>query len=373
MKIAEATVHRDGDGTLVVRVSGDWSLETAAPAPAAVEREIRDAPPERLVFQARELGRWDSSLVSYLASIAEVAQGEELAVDTTGLPKGLQHLLALAGGPRRPIPPPHPHQTLPTRIGTAGIDVGAHAAGMLEFVGGATLAVRDVLLGRGHFERRDFWLLIEQTGGAALPLVAVINFLVGAVLAFLGAVQLEQFNATIYVANLVGVGTVRETGALMTGIVMAGRTGASFAAVLGTMTVNSEVDALETMNFPPMEFLVAPRILAMILMMPLLVLYGDLFGILGGFVVATGLLHLTPALYVTQTREAMVFGDVLVGLLKAPAFGAVVALSGTYFGMTTGRTASSVGISTTRAVVSGILLVIVVDAILTVFFYAVKL
>lgn len=244
---------------------------------------------------------------------------------------------------------------------------------MLDFVGRASLSVKDVLIGRGHFERREFGLLLEQTGGAALPLVAVINFLVGAVLAFLGAVQLEQFNATIYVANLVGLGTVRETGALMTGIVMAGRTGASFAAVLGTMTVNSEVDALETMNFPPMEFLVAPRILAMILMMPLLVLYADVFGILGGFVVAVGLLDLTPALYLTQTREAMTLSDVMVGLIKAPAFGAVVALAGTYFGMSTGRTASSVGISTTRAVVSGILLVIVVDAVLTVFFYAVNL
>jgi phospholipid/cholesterol/gamma-HCH transport system permease protein len=262
---------------------------------------------------------------------------------------------------------------IPTRIGRAGIDLGEHAAGMLDFVGRASLSVKDVLLGRGHFERRDFGLLLEQTGGAALPLVAVINFLVGAVLAFLGAVQLEQFNATLYVANLVGVGTVRETGALMTGIVMAGRTGASFAAVLGTMTVNSEVDALETMNFPPMEFLVAPRILAMVLMMPLLVLYADVFGILGGYVVAVGLLDLTPALYLTQTREAMTLSDVLVGLLKAPAFGAVVALAGTYFGMKTGRTASAVGTSTTRAVVSGILLVIVVDAVLTVFFYAVRL
>ena len=330
-------------------------------------------PPARLVFQAVDLGHWDSSLVSFLASVAEVARDEALAVDTTGLPRGLQHLLALAAGPRRPLPPPPPHQPLPTRIGAAGIDFGAHAAGMLDFVGRASLAVKDVLIGRGHFERRDFGLLLEQTGGAALPLVAVINFLVGAVLAFLGAVQLEQFNATIYVANLVGVGTVRETGALMTGIVMAGRTGASFAAVLGTMTVNSEVDALETMNFPPMEFLVAPRILAMILMMPLLVLYADVFGILGGYVVAVGLLDLTPALYLTQTREAMTLSDVMVGLLKAPAFGAVVALAGTYFGMNTGRTASSVGISTTRAVVSGILLVIVVDAVLTVFFYAVNL
>jgi phospholipid/cholesterol/gamma-HCH transport system permease protein len=370
---ARASVHRDGDGTLEVRVSGDWSLEAPTPAPSGAMQEVKRDPPARLVFQASDLGHWDSSLVSFLASVAEVARDEALAVDTTGLPRGLQHLLALAAGPRRPIPPPPPHQPLPTRIGAAGIDFGAHAAGMLDFVGRASLSVKDVLIGRGHFERRDFGLLIEQTGGAALPLVAVINFLVGAVLAFLGAVQLEQFNATIYVANLVGLGTVRETGALMTGIVMAGRTGASFAAVLGTMTVNSEVDALETMNFPPMEFLVAPRILAMILMMPLLVLYADVFGILGGFVVAVGLLDLTPALYLTQTREAMTLSDVMVGLLKAPAFGAVVALAGTYFGMNTGRTASSVGISTTRAVVSGILLVIVVDAVLTVFFYAVNL
>jgi phospholipid/cholesterol/gamma-HCH transport system permease protein len=373
MAAAEGSVHRDGDETLVVRVSGDWSLQAPSPSPVPIEKEIQEAPPKRLVFQASALGRWDSALVSYLASIAEAARAEGLTVDGTGLPRGLQHLLALAGGPRRPLPPPPPHQPLPTRIGEAGIDFGSHAAGMLDFVGRASLAVRDVLLGRGHLVRSDFWLLVEQTGGAALPLVAIINFLVGAVLAFLGAVQLEQFNATIYVADLVGVGSVRETGALMTGIVMAGRSGASFAAVLGTMTVNSEVDALETMNFPPMEFLVAPRILAMVLMMPLLVLYADLFGILGGYVVATGLLHLNPALYLTQTRQAMTFGDVAVGLLKAPAFGGVVALAGTYFGMNTGRTASSVGISTTRAVVSGILLVIVADAVLTVFFYAVNL
>jgi phospholipid/cholesterol/gamma-HCH transport system permease protein len=359
MADARASVHRDGDETLSVRVSGDWTLAGATPLPAAAIQELRASPPSRVVFQAVDLGRWDSSLVSFLAFVSSAAREEALAVDTSGLPRGLQHLLALAAGPRRPVPPPPPIQPLPTRIGEAGIAVASHAAGLLDFVGRAALAVRDVLLGRGHFERRDFWLLVEQTGGA--------------VLAFLGAVQLEQFDATIYVANLVGVGTVRETGALMTGIVMAGRTGASFAAVLGTMTVNSEVDALETMDFPPMEFLVAPRVLAMVLMMPLLVLYADLFGMLGGYVVAVGLLGLTPALYLTQTREAMGFADVLVGLLKAPVFGALVALAGTYFGMRTGRTASSVGTSTTRAVVSGILLVILADAILTVFFYAVKL
>jgi phospholipid/cholesterol/gamma-HCH transport system permease protein len=373
MVAAASSLHRDGDGTLVVRVTGDWSLSAPTPPAARAEQELRSEAPSRVVFQAAALGRWDSSLVSYLASVADVARREALDVDTSGLPRGLQHLLALAGGPRRPIPPPPPYPTLPTRVGMAGIDVAVHAGGMLEFLGRASMALLATLAGRGHFERRDFGLLIEQSGGAALPLVAVINFLVGAVLAFLGAVQLQQFNATIFVANLVGVGTVRETGALMTGIVMAGRTGASFAAVLGTMTVNSEVDALETMNFDPMEFLVAPRVLAMLLMMPLLVLYADFFGILGGYVVAAGLLQITPALYLTQTREAMTFSDVLVGLLKAPVFGAMVALAGTYFGMKTGRTASAVGTSTTRAVVSGILLVILADAVLTVFFYAVKL
>ncbi len=374
MNPAASSIHRDGDGTLVVRVSGDWALDAPIPQAADAIRELSGGePPTRLVFQAADLSHWDSSLVAYLVSVAEVARGEALPVDTSGLPRGMPHLLARAAGPRRPVPPPPPHQPLPTRVGLAGIDFGAHAAGLLDFVGRASLAVKDVLLGRGHFERTEFFLLLEQTGGAALPLVAVINFLIGAVLAFLGAVQLQQFNATIFVANLVGVGSVRETGALMTGIVMAGRTGASFAAVLGTMTVNSEVDALETMNFPPMEFLVAPRVLAMIVMMPLLVLYADLFGILGGYVVAVGLLDLTPTLYLTQTRESMSMSDVMVGLLKAPVFGAVVALSGTYFGMKTGRTASAVGVSTTRAVVSGILLVILCDAVLTVFFYAVNL
>ncbi|HVP68027.1 MAG TPA: ABC transporter permease [Anaeromyxobacteraceae bacterium] len=244
---------------------------------------------------------------------------------------------------------------------------------MVGFLGETAIAVRDLVTGRAHYRGADVALALQQTGGAALPLVAVINFLVGAVLAFLGAVQLERFGAAIYVASLVGVGTVRETGALMTGIVMAGRTGASFAAELGTMTVNSEIDALESMNLAPIQFLVAPRVVATIAMMPLLVVYADLFGIMGGFVVAVTTLGITPALYLQETQRSLAFQDAAVGLLKGLAFGAVVALCGCYFGMRTGRTASSVGTSTTAAVVSGILLVIVADAALTLFFYAVRL
>ena len=162
MNQALAAVHRDGDGTMVVRVSGDWSLETPTPAPASAMQELKAEPPARLVFQAVTLGHWDSSLVSFLVSVAEVARGESLPVDTTGLPKGLQHLLALAAGPRRPLPPPPPHQTLPAKVGLAGIDFGEHAAGMLDFVGRASLAVKDVLIGRGHFEKRDFGLVLAD-------------------------------------------------------------------------------------------------------------------------------------------------------------------------------------------------------------------
>ncbi|HET8732611.1 MAG TPA: hypothetical protein VFM45_02445, partial [Anaeromyxobacteraceae bacterium] len=189
MTPASASLLRDGDGTLVVRVGGDWALDAPVPAPDEAVRELRAGEsPSRVVLQAAELGHWDSSLVAYLVAVSEAARAESLSVDATGLPKGMQHLLALAAGPRRPVPPPPPHPTLPTRVGVAGIDLADHAAGMLDFVGRASLAVKDVLLGRGHFERTEFFLLLEQTGGAALPLVAVINFLVGAVLAFLGAV-----------------------------------------------------------------------------------------------------------------------------------------------------------------------------------------
>ena len=155
MSDARALIHRDGDGTLALRVSGDWSLSGTTPLPAQAMKEVADDPPERVVFQAAELGRWDSSLVSFLAFVSEASRAQALPVDTSGLPRGLQHLLALAAGPRRPIPPPRPHQPLPTRVGVAAIDFGSHAAGLLDLVGRASLAVKEVLVGRGHFDRRD--------------------------------------------------------------------------------------------------------------------------------------------------------------------------------------------------------------------------
>jgi phospholipid/cholesterol/gamma-HCH transport system permease protein len=214
---------------------------------------------------------------------------------------------------------------------------------------------------------------LESAGVGALGIVALINFLIGAVLAFVGAVQLQQFGASIYVANLVAIGVARELGALMTGIVMAGRTGASFAAVLGTMTVNEEVDALRTLGLRPVEFLVLPRVLATSLMLPALVAYADLVGILGGTFVGVVMLDLGAVEYLRATQSSLALRHVVIGLVKGAAFGAVVALTGCYYGVRCGRSAAAVGEATTRAVVVGIVLVVVVDALFTVLLHLARL
>jgi len=373
---AFTSLSRQGEETLKVRIGGEWHLRGQVPAPSEVEEELsRDPRLRRVLLEHQDLGAWDSSLVTYLVTLAARCRARAVDVDASGMPAGLRRLLNLArsGAPNVPPVGPRHHRSIASVVGVWATSMAARSADMVGFLGQTALAVRDLLIGRAHYRRADFALALEHVGGSALPLVAIINFLVGAVLAFLGAVQLERFGASIYVASLVGVGTVRETGALMTGIVMAGRTGASFAAVLGTMKVNSEVDALEAMNLPPMHFLVAPRVVAMLVMMPLLVIYADVFGMMGGFVVAVTTLDITPALYLHETQRSIALHDAAVGVIKGVAFGAVVALCGCYFGMRTGRTASSVGTSTTAAVVSGILLVIVVDAGLTFFFYAVRM
>jgi phospholipid/cholesterol/gamma-HCH transport system permease protein len=243
----------------------------------------------------------------------------------------------------------------------------------LRFLGETVLAFGAFLRGRARFRGRDLFQAVESAGVGALGIVALINFLIGAVLAFVGAVQLQQFGATIYVASLVAIGVTRELGALMTGIVMAGRTGAGFAAVLGTMTVNEEVDALATLGLRPVEFLVLPRVLATVAMLPALVAYADLMGLLGGLFVGVTLLDLGPLEYLRQTQSALPLRHVFIGLGKGALFGLVVSLTGCYYGIHCGRSAAAVGEATMRAVVMGIVLVVVVDAVATVFLHLVRL
>jgi len=236
----------------------------------------------------------------------------------------------------------------------------------VHFLGEAVIAFCRFLVGKARFRRIDLALFLQECGAQALGIVTLISFLVGLILAFMGAVQLRQFGAQIYVADLVGLGMTREMGAIMTGVIMAGRTGAAFAAQLGTMQVNEEIDALVTLGIPPMEFLVLPRMLALMVMMPLLCVYADLVGMLAGLVVATGLLDISLVEYVNETRRAVDLGDCALGLVKGSLFGALVALAGCLRGMQCGRSAAAVGAAATSAVVTGIVWIIASDGVLAV-------
>ena len=208
--------------------------------------------------------------------------------------------------------------------------------------------------------------MLQESGPNALGIVTLINFLVGLIIAFVGAVQLQKFGASIYVADLVAIATVRELAPIMTGIIMAGRTGSGFAAELGTMQVNQEIEALSTMAVPPMDFLVLPRMLALSLMMPLLVCYADLIGMLGGAAVGIGMLGQGPRLYWEETRGAIGLLDIGIGVGKGLIFGILVALAGCMRGMSSGRDAAAVGQAATSAVVLGIVWIIGLDGILAV-------
>lgn len=360
---------RPSADTLLVRLSGNWRAGGAMPSPMDVLDEASTEPrASRVTFDTGELTGWDSRLLNFLVHVVEETKAKDIELDQSGLPEGVRRLLDLAFATEKKdtgrgtvIPP------WLARIGNSTIEWLEAAKGVLTFVGEAVLAFLKLLVGKARFRRSDLTLTIQECGAQALPIVSLISFLVGLILAFVGAMQLKIFGAEIYTANLVAVAMAREMGAIMTGIIMAGRTGAAFAAQLGTMTVNEEIDALKTMGFSPMEFLVLPRMLALLIMMPLLCVYADLMGILGGFVVGVGMLDITPTLYYQQTIGwTNALTSFAIGIVKCSVFGAVVALSGCLRGMQCGRSSAAVGIAATSAVVTAIVWIIVLDALFAV-------
>ena len=364
-------VTRPAADTLCVRLSGLWIIQAALPSPAEVQAQCEAAPRvQRLSFEASDLADWDSALLTFLLKLKELCDQRQVEFDQAGLPHGVQRLLALATAVpegqdvRREVV----RESLLVRLGQGVLTTVESTHGLLTFLGQVALAFGQFIRGRARFRGVDLWLIVQECGAQALPIVSLISFLVGLILAFMGANQLRQFGAQIYVANLVGLSMAREMGAMMTGIIMAGRTGAAFAAQLGTMVVNQEIDALTTMGLNPMEFLAMPRILALMMMVPLLCIYADLVGILGGAVVGVGMLNLGAAQYYQQTLSALHLLDFVVGLVKGTVFGILVALAGCLRGMQCGHSASAVGAAATSAVVTGIVWIIVSDALLTVMY-----
>jgi phospholipid/cholesterol/gamma-HCH transport system permease protein len=371
---AELSFARPASGVLELQFAGPWRIASRRPSVAEVERELAQGEVRRVQLQGARVDGWDSSLVSFVAAVLELCAQRSIEVDRSGMPAGVTRLLALAEAvPRRASDESADRPRFLARIGLAVQKFADQTAESLHFLGELTLALGRLVRGRAGFRRSDLWVFIEDCGARALGIVSLISFLVGLILAFVGAAQLRQFGAGIYVANLVGVAVVREMGAMMTGVIVAGRSGAAFAAQLGTMHVTEEIDALRTFGIAPLDFLVVPRMLALLVMMPLLALYADLIGILGGAVVGISFLDLTPTLYFQQTLDAISLTDVWTGLFKSLVFGALIAFFGCLRGLQCGDDASAVGEAATRAVVAGIVALIVADGAFAVLFNALGL
>jgi phospholipid/cholesterol/gamma-HCH transport system permease protein len=324
----------------------------------------------RLRFEVADLRRWDSALIAFVQDLREAAQiapqaDRPQALDESDLPQAVRRLLLLAseaGATSSPATARRPASLLAS-IGRLVMAAGRDALAVAGLVGHLVLRSGAALTGRLRSRAGDITQLMSETGGRALGIVIIVNGLVGGILAFVGAVQLRRFGTQIFVADLVGIATAREMAAIMTAIVMAGRTGGAYAAQIATMQGNEEIDALRALGIPIYEYLVLPRILALVAMMPLLYAYACAAGILGGFVVSMAALDLSATAYLRETQAAVTFTHLLIGLTKSVAFGAVIAISGCHIGLKAGRSAAEVGRAATSAVVAGIIGIIALDAV----------
>jgi phospholipid/cholesterol/gamma-HCH transport system permease protein len=358
------SVQNAAGNALVISIGGQWSLQESAPSFDEVAPHLESTPPPSQVrFSMEELGTYDSSLVSLLVAVARCCNESGIKLDPGGIPEGVRQLLKIAlAVPERKTHEAPDRELFFTRLGKAGLTLGSSMVELLTFIGLSAISFGRLLRGKAVFRVGDTWLIIQRAGAEALPIVTLINFLIGVILGFVGGMELQLFGAAIYMADLVGIAMVRELGCIMTAIIMSGRTGAAFAAEIGSMKVNQEVDALRTLGFSPMEFLVMPRMLALILMMPLLTAYGNVMGMLGGGLLAP-LFDISFQQYYDRLIVAIDLTNYSAGIIKAVIFGVIVAGAGCMKGMQSGNSASAVGQATTSAVVTAITAVIAVDAI----------
>jgi phospholipid/cholesterol/gamma-HCH transport system permease protein len=354
---------------MVLGLSGEWKLSGALPSAAEVEDAVAlGVPPSRLGYDSTGLGAWDSGLIMFLLDTDRLCGEKGIAVDKTGLPGGVQRLVGLA----QAVPEQKEARKAPerlsflARLGGKALALRGAALETLSFIGEVTAGLGRLAAGRAQFRASDMWLVMQESGSQALPIVSLISFLVGLILAFVGAIQLRLFGAQIYVADLVGIAMIRAMGAIMAGVIMAGRTGASFAAQIGTMQVNEEVDALKTSGISPIDFLVLPRVIALTLMMPLLTLYADFMGVMGGLFVAVTGLNINPLEFYAEIKRAVPVTNLWIGLFCGLVFGILVSLTGCLRGIQCGRSASAVGDATRSAVVTGIVCIVIATAIITV-------
>jgi phospholipid/cholesterol/gamma-HCH transport system permease protein len=363
-------LERHGSAT-ELRLTGDWvARETGVRSPVEARHILDEAGEGTLRVDTGSLGQWDSALIAFLQILREAAvakPSQVIKIDEAGVPDAARRLLALASAGTTEAPRAEtPHRSLAARVGEAYFDAWSNMMAVATLVGESALRGTAAFAHRTSIRAVDVLQLIREAGPGALAIVAIVNALVGAIIAFVGAVELQRFGAGLYIADLVGIAMVRELAAIGTAIVMAGRTGGAYAAQLATMQGNEEIDALNVLGIPVFDFLVLPRIAALVTMMPLLYLYGCALGLLGGWIVSTMTLDLTSASFLEELRGAVAGRQFAIGLAKSVVFGALIAMAGCNIGLRAGRSAADVGHAATSAVVAGIVWIIALDAVFAV-------
>jgi phospholipid/cholesterol/gamma-HCH transport system permease protein len=354
-----------------LHVAGKLILKEAAALWAELGRHVAEvARGSSLNFDMCDVEIVDGGALALLVHVRSGLRQRGVQCDFVNAPPRIQELVHLYRGdvdlkrrrPRRAT-------GVLDQIGGATLATLSEAKSVFGFLGTTVLAALGLLREPKTANWRAVMPIMERAGTDAVPIVLLINFLVGFVMAFQGAVQLKQFGANIFVADLVGLSVVRELGPLMTAIIVCGRTGAAFAAELGTMKVSEEIDALQTLGFGPTRYLVLPRVFALMLVMPFLTLFADLVGILGGLVVGLVSLDLTISGYLIETKKALAFWDIGSGLLKSVVFAMAIAVISCQQGFATAGGAEGVGRRTTASVVAILFALILIDAGFTMLFY----
>lgn len=366
---------RLADGVLTVSVGGGWRLTDPHPTwGAIVAKDLKglapDARPQVVRVVAENLTEWDSSLAILLRHARHEAESIGAACEWIGLPAGAEQLERMLAQESTKAAGPEAAggADLFTTVGNLTHLLAVEVREFSHLVGECSFSIARFFRRQAQFRWRDCLWQMQLCGGQALPIVGVIAVLTGVILAYQAAAQLRQFGADIFVADMVGIAMVREMGPLMTAIVLAGRTGAAFAATLGSMKANEEIDALQTLGVSPVDFLVMPRLTALASMLPLLVLFANALGMIGGLAIAMGILDIPANLYWTETKSFVDLSDLFTGLIKAGTYGVLIGLSGCLRGLQAERSAGGVGQAATSAVVTSIFLIIVANAIYAVLF-----
>ena len=361
----------EADGGRHLRLAGAWNTHGLGRAAERL-KPTRSMAGQRVRIDLTAIEAIDSAGAWAIHRAYRGLDDAGVEVELVGASPKAQALLETVGRhdlPQEPEPEaPNALLAVLERLGRGGVDVAIEARDLTSFLGHTVVVILHSLLRPSRIRFTALISQMEQAGLNALPIVGLISFLVGLVLAYQGSDQLSRFGAQVFTVNLVAIGVLREMGILLTAIIVAGRSGSAFTAQIGTMKVNEEIDAMRTIGLDPMEVLVLPRVLGLVLVMPLLTFYADIMGILGGGVMVVLTLDMSITQFLRQLGDSASMNDFWVGMIKAPLFAFIIAMVGCFEGLKVSRSAESVGRQTTRAVVESIFLVIVLDALLSIFF-----